>query len=254
MAYSAHKRSETSIKFDLFEWLRCVDDNEAFFKLPVGEQIEIMTSKKRTAEATQALFNQWASTYDQDLANSSNNGPLTGYVDSLDTASNLLPVEVGQSVLDIGIGTGAFARRLQARGAIISGIDPATNMLKKCRELNPEYRLAIGSFTNIPYFDEQFDAIVASFAFHEVDPQHRETVCQEVARQLKPKGYLCLLDIMFASSSACESARHQLNPHWDDTEDYPLVADLDKYLYASGFQRIFWHQTALCHWVVLAQI
>lgn len=212
-----------------------------------------MPQNRRTPEETQELFNQWAATYDQDLQTATNLGPLTGYMHSLDVASALLPVQAGQSVLDIGIGTGAFAERLEKQGATITGIDPSAKMLERCRELHANYQLEIGSFTDIPFEDGQFEAIVASFAFHEVAVDQREAVCQHLVRLLKPNGYVCLVDIIFASTAARENAKMHIGKYWDDTEDYPLVHDLDTYLYGGSFKNVFWQQTALCHWVVLAQ-
>lgn len=212
-----------------------------------------MTQTPRTPQETQNLFNQWAATYDKDLQTGSHLGPLIGYRHSLDVASALLPIKAGQAVLDIGIGTGAFAEHLEKCGATITGIDPSAKMLEKCRELHPNYQLEMGSFTDIPFDNGQFDAIVASFAFHEVVIEQRETVCQHLARLLKPNGYVCMVDIIFASPAARENAKAQIGNYWDDTEDYPLVPDLDAYLYGSQFQRVFWQQTALYHWVLLAQ-
>ena len=212
-----------------------------------------MTENPRTPQETQDLFNQWAATYDQDLQTGANLGPLTGYAHSLDVASALLPITARQSVLDIGIGTGAFAERLEKRGATITGIDPSAKMLEKCHEIHPDYRLKIGSFTDIPFEDGQFDAIVASFAFHEVAVDQRETVCQKLMNLLKPNGYVCMVDIIFASIAARENAKAHIGKYWDDTEDYPLVHDLDAYLYGSQFQHVLWQQTTLCHWVMLAR-
>ena len=212
-----------------------------------------MTQTPRIPKETQDLFNQWAATYDEDLQTGSHLGPLTGYRHSLDVASTLLPTEMGQTVLDIGIGTGAFAEHLEKCGATITGIDPSVKMLEKCRELHPNYRLEEGSFTDIPFDDGQFNAIVASFAFHEVASEQRKTVCQHLARLLKPNGYVCMVDIIFASTAARENAKAQIGNYWDDVEDYPLVPDLDAYLYGSQFQRVFWQQTAHCHWALLAQ-
>lgn len=212
-----------------------------------------MTQNPRTPEETQELFNQWAATYVQDLQTATNLGPLTGYMHSLDVASALLPVQADQSVLDIGIGTGAFAERLEKQGANITGIDPSEKMLEKCRELHPDFRLEIGLFTDIPFENEEFNAIVTSFAFHEVAVGQREAVFQQFVKLLKPSGYVCLVDIIFASPAARKNAKMQIGKYWDDTEDYPLVADLDTYLYTNQFKHVFWQQTALCHWVVLAQ-
>ncbi|HVA88608.1 MAG TPA: class I SAM-dependent methyltransferase [Chloroflexota bacterium] len=205
----------------------------------------------RSPEETRHLFDRWASTYDEDLRQPS--GPLDGYVQSLDVAVTLLPLAPNAAVLDIGIGTGAFAAMLATRGARIWGLDPSPEMLARCRALHPAFSLAVGSFSDIPHPDEWFDATAASFAFHEVPPGNRPAACAEVVRTLKPGGILCLLDIMFASSAAAAEARTRLGRYWDDQEEYPLVGDLDALLRDAGLRYTRWQQTAPCHWVVLAR-
>lgn len=60
------------------------------------------------------LFDQWAPTYNEDLKNPT--GPLWGYQDSLQQAAELLRHKKPTDVLDIGIGTGAFADIFHKRG------------------------------------------------------------------------------------------------------------------------------------------
>lgn len=205
----------------------------------------------RTPEESRKLFEKWAETYDRGVLISG--GPLEGYESSLDEAADLLPVRAGDRVLDIGIGTGAFAARLARRGARITGVDPSPAMLRKCAEAHPEFALSEGSFLPLPFADGQFDAVVASFAFHEVAPADRPAACREMARVLRPGGHLCLLDIIFASPEATESAAKASGEFWDPEEEYPLVSDLDRHLRAAGFGAILWRQTGPMHWAVLAR-
>jgi putative AdoMet-dependent methyltransferase len=104
----------------------------------------------------------------------------------------------------------------------------------------------------VPYQDDTFDAVVSSFCFHEVPPAERETACREVYRVIRKGGYLCLLDIMFASGAAVTEARNHMLSQWDDSEDYSLVGDLSEHLYNSGFHSVQWLQTGKLHWVCLA--
>jgi hypothetical protein len=74
-----------------------------------------------------------------------------------------------------------------------------------------------------------------------------------MARVLQPGGYLCLLDIMFASSLAMQEARQRVGDKWDDDEDYAIVGELDTLLRENGFVSLKWHQTAPFHWIVTAR-
>jgi putative AdoMet-dependent methyltransferase len=205
----------------------------------------------RNLEQTKALFDRWAAQYDEDLA--SPNGPLEGYEVSLRIAAELLTLPRSAVLLDIGIGTGAFAHMFEVQGpAAVHGIDLSEKMLDKCRELHPTYDLRVGTFQSIPYADETFDAVISSFCFHEVPPAERLSTCAEVYRVLRPGGRICLVDIMFASAASREEARRRIGPYWDDEEEYALVGDLNELLYRAGFRSTQWMQTGPYHWACQA--
>jgi len=203
----------------------------------------------RTADETRSLFDRWAQSYDEDLKHPI--GILDGYESSLGLAAESIELPPDAKILDIGIGTGAFAALLEARTDVqIFGLDVSEKMLAQCRSQHPNYSLKTGSFNPIPYEQETFDAVISSFAFHETSPDERSAVCGEMARVLKPNGVLCLLDIMFASMMAVEDARRVLGRFWDATEVYAIVGELDSALRSAGFRALSWRQTAPCHWYV----
>ena len=205
----------------------------------------------RTEEQTRQLFDTWAESYDADLREAG--GPLMGYAHSIRIMDAALPVEPNSHVLDIGIGSGAVAQLLAARGAQITGIDISAKMLELCRKKHPDFALHIGTFNNIPLPDETFDTMVSSFAFHETQVARRSEACQEMARVLKPGGTLCVLDIMFASQPAMQDARERIGKRWDDSEDYAIVGEFDTLLRQNGFAAAMWFQTAPFHWMVTAR-
>lgn len=205
----------------------------------------------RSGEATRALFDEWADTYDRDLRRAP--GPLDGYAESLAAAAALLPLGAGARVLDIGVGTGAFGASLAARGARVWGLDPSVRMLARCRRAHPAFHLAAGAFAALPYAAARFAAVVSSFAWHEVAPAARPAVCAELARVTEPGGHVCLVDIIFASPEALAEARRLLAGSWDEQEEYALVGALDAQLRAAGFAGLRWAQTAPCHWAVVGR-
>lgn len=207
----------------------------------------------RSETETRALFDHWAQTYDDDLQ--SPQGPLEGYMQSLQIAADRVPLASQAALLDIGIGTGVFAALLEKAhdSLAISGMDVSPQMLAQCREKHPDYDLREGGFLPLPFDDAVFDAVVSSFAFHETPADRRDAICAELLRVLKPGGSLCLLDIMFASPAAMDDAQRRLGRMWDPTEDYALVGSLDELLRMAGFAGVQWRQSAPCHWIMVAR-
>lgn len=213
----------------------------------------------RTPDESRSLFDGWAASYDTDLIRSPD-GPLTGYQESLRQAAGLATALNGgerrpafHQILDIGVGTGAFAALLEGPDVQITGIDPSLRMIDRCREKHPGFALRQGSFLEIPFGPSSFDLAISSFAFHEVEPHLRAQACASLARVLRPGGWLCLLDIIFASAAARAEAAEALGRLWDPEEDYPLVGDLDSHLRTAGFTGTRWRQTAPCHWMVVVR-
>ena len=55
-----------------------------------------------------------------------------------------------------------------------------------------------GDARKLPFADGTFDAVVSNFVVHDLkNPADREQMMREVARVLKPGGYLALVDFMF---------------------------------------------------------
>lgn len=205
----------------------------------------------RTEAQTKRLFDEWAKSYDADLVDAT--GPLIGYQQSLQALARGLPSISFEHLLDVGIGSGAVAAQFASRARQITGIDPSDEMLAVCQQKYPDFTLKLGTFHEIPAEDATFDAVVSGFAYHETPVEKRQSACEALARVLKPDGYLCLLDIIFASDAAMQSAAALVRDEWDDTEVYALVGDLDAQLHASGFVSISWQHTAPFHWMVTAR-
>ncbi len=54
--------------------------------------------------------------------------------DSAATFANSLPISAGEKVLDVATGTGNLAIPLARKGAIVTGVDIAPNLLVQARE------------------------------------------------------------------------------------------------------------------------
>ena len=97
----------------------------------------------------------------------------------------------GQSVLDLGTGTGLLARQFAAQGALVAGVDIAENQIVAARRialsegLDIDFRVAPAEST--PFPDHSFDVVTAMQSWLYFEPAR---VAAEVLRVLKRAGVL----------------------------------------------------------------
>lgn len=92
----------------------------------------------------------------------------------------------GQTLLDVGCGTGHHIRELNDRGFRAAGVDGSEEMLKVARRLNPEADLRASDVEALPFADASFDWIL-SIELLRYLPDFRPAV-REMGRVLAPGG------------------------------------------------------------------
>ena len=107
-----------------------------------------------------------------------------------DWLSEELDLGSGQTVIDLGAGTGKFTRHLVDTGAHVIAIEPVEEMLAQCRRACPEAEQRIGSAASIPLEDSSADALFCAQAFHWFASPEALT---EIARVLRLDGVFGLI-------------------------------------------------------------
>lgn len=182
---------------------------------------------------------------DADLASSSsssvsaNTGSFDGcYESALNRVVELVDPQPGETGLDIGTGTGNLAGKLAAAGAAMVGVDQSREMLKRCAAKVPGIETKIGNFLALPCFDQQFDFVVSSFAYHHLTDEQKPLALEEMNRVLKPGGRLCIADWMADD----EAQRAELLAMLRDSGHAPGVQLAAEEVYALRPEMLAWLQ------------
>lgn len=137
---------------------------------------------------------KWAQFYD--LATINFKGLKTVHKKTID----LTKIKDGESVLDIGCGTGTILNELRKKfGENINlfGIDPSLDMLeiakKKNNQLNIIFKQAFGD--ELPFIDSSFEWIISTLTMHHIPNDQKEKIILEIKRVLKENGSVIISDL-----------------------------------------------------------
>lgn len=177
---------------------------------------------------------------------------ISGAYDALSDASEhtyrergleLLAVKPGETVLEVGFGTGhalvALAQSVGARGMVL-GVDVSQGMRDVALRRVEGEGLAdrVGLFVQpvppIPADDASIDAVFLSFTFELFEPDVREALLREIRRVLAPGGRLGVVSMATVPEGERESVlertyrwMHQHFPHIVDCQPIALEQILD---------------------------
>jgi ubiquinone/menaquinone biosynthesis C-methylase UbiE len=123
-------------------------------------------------------------------------------------AAFVLGLRSGGSVLDVGCGTGALARRLTSLGFDVTGADPSDGMLEVMRARAPEVRAVRAPGSELPFEPDSFDVVLSVATFHHIaEPKAIRATLAEMTRVVRPGGRIVVWD------------HNPRNPYWS-----PLMA------------------------------
>ena len=116
-------------------------------------------------------------------------------------ALSLAGLSAGESVLDIGCGTGTLAiaakRRVGKKGHVC-GIDAAPEMIgragKKAKKAGLEVDFKKALVESLPFPDGQFDVVLSTLMLHHLPGKLRNRCAAEVRRVLRPGGRFLAID------------------------------------------------------------
>jgi ubiquinone/menaquinone biosynthesis C-methylase UbiE len=114
---------------------------------------------------------------------------------------DLVSLQLGERVLDVGCGTGSLAiaarKRVGATGTAV-GIDPASEMVARARKksvrMGVDVRFETAVIESLPFGSGEFDVVLSSLMIHHLPKRIRPAAFAEVHRVLKPSGRFLAVD------------------------------------------------------------
>ena len=144
-------------------------------------------------------------------------------------------IQPGDSVLDVGCGTGAvtlLAKTRSGKDGKAHGIDPAPEMIavarKKAARKGLEIDFRVGVIESLPFPDASMDVVTSSLMMHHLPDDLKARGLAEVYRVLKPGGRLLVFDFMRPTKSLLNQFLIALTMHHGlnfGIEDLPKMLD-----------------------------
>lgn len=114
---------------------------------------------------------------------------------------SLANIQPGESVLDVGCGTGTLAIEVQERlsgTGHVFGIDPGPQQIERARSKATRRKLPIdfqiGTIEQLAFPEQTFDVVLSTVMMHHLPNGTKRQGLTEIARILKPGGRLVIAD------------------------------------------------------------
>ena len=101
-----------------------------------------------------------------------------------------LAADLGANVGDVGCGTGRLEPHLAAQGLFPRGIDLSPEMIRVARRDHPGFDFDVADLRELPFGDASLAGVVCWYSLMYLAPPGRPAAFRELARVLKPGGYL----------------------------------------------------------------
>ena len=136
-----------------------------------------------------------------------------------------LEARTGETLLDVGCGTGWFTRRFAAQGMITTGFDIRSDWLAFARAKGgPAQQWVAGDAQALPFADESFDAVVSVAALCFMEDE-REAVAEivRVARRRFAIGWLNRASLLYRQKGRDGGRGAYRGARWHDAKEVRVL-------------------------------
>lgn len=169
-------------------------------------------------------FENWADTYDKYVLENQNSFPFKGYSELVDEI--IKTIEPNSTILDLGIGTGYIASKLQIElNCKINGLDLSEKMVQIAKNRVKESIIVQMDFTNYQNFDwsifqTKTNYILGTYFFHHFTDDKKIEIIEFLFDRFGNETKILIGDIGFLNSTFLIEKKEQLKNEWDETEYY----------------------------------
>jgi trans-aconitate methyltransferase len=146
---------------------------------------------------------------------------------------DLLAPQPGESILDLGCGTGQLTARIAQTGAAVSGIDADAAMIAKAQQNYPDLKFTQADARNFQV-EAPVDAVFSNAVLHWVKEPDQAIQC--IYQALKPGGRFVAEFGGKGNVQAIAQALLQAYPAYTSPWYFPSVADYATRLEQQGFE------------------
>lgn len=155
--------------------------------------------------------------------------------------AGLAHLVAGESVLDIGCGTGTLAivaKRQVGESGRVSGIDASPAMIARATSKAAKAGIDV-SFKNavaeeLPFSNGQFDVVLSTLMLHHLPRNVRQQCAREIRRVLKPQGRVLVADFGVPQRKSRFLAHFHRHGHVDPREISTLLDEAGLHPVESG--------------------
>ena len=150
----------------------------------------------------------------------------------------VLDADLGTRVADVGCGTGRLEPFLAAKGLSPRGVDLSPEMIRVARREQPGFDFEVADLRALPFDDASLAGVVCWYSLMYLAPPDRPAGFGELARVVKPGGYL--VTAFKAGDSKLRRGGHstglgiEFDIYWLSPED------MERHVTEAGFTTVFW--------------